>query len=944
MSKTQPENPRILLRIGQRIAVMATSVLKCGAKMSNLSQLLQRLAVPTGDELLTGRLFLVRRNPCRRRLHWGIESLEPRCLLSTFVVNSTDNDSDSYSPDGICDTANNPTSDPPTPPSGICTLAAAVHQANASVGVDRIEFAIPGTGVPVIQFGGLSVDDGVTIDGTTQAAGRVELRGNGEANVTGIGLTFSVNSGGSTVRGLVINDWGNSGMQFFSDNNLIVGNFIGTNSTGTAALGNSTGLVIFGSNNTIGGTTEADRNVISGNTGLGLDIAVPFLGGTTTGNRVIGNFIGTDVTGNVALGNGSSGVTIAFAQGNTIGGAQAGEGNVISANGLVITSTAGIFIGGNTATGNRVLGNRIGTNAAGTSPLGNRIGVLVNDAPNNFIGGAPVGSTTIVGNVISGNTTFGIEFVNSNATGNVVQGNLIGTNATGTGTIANLFDGVFLAANSRNNMIGGTTAAARNVISGNTGDGVLINGNSGMPASTNQIVGNLIGTDVTGAVALPNGARGIHVDQYSTGNIIGGNTAGHRNVISGNLLDGVIIALETATENRVVGNYIGTEKEGLSELHNGRNGVFILRAPDNEIGGSLPGEGNVISGNLFSGVRIEGTAGGTGATENVVLGNLIGTNKDGALPVGNVQSGVYIVNSPRNHIGAQLAGQTTVTGNTISANEYGVRIEGLVSVNNDVLGNMIGTNRDGSIIDPDNNPNNGNGLGNLQAGVFIDGVPNNRVGVGDAGTVFASNVISGNNDGILIRGTAASGNLIGDNLIGLNSLGTSPLGNRQSGVFVDGAPNNVIGGFSPGHPVLPGNIISANPIGVLISGAGATGNVVADNRIGTDQLGVPSVPVTLLGSASTGIFVQNAANNFIGQATGADVPCDSQSYPGNVIAGSVIAGVRIEGDSATGNLVRCNSIFANTGVGIDLGGDGVTPNDILDADASPNHLQNFPVL
>ncbi|MBI2479252.1 MAG: hypothetical protein HYV60_11645, partial [Planctomycetia bacterium] len=246
----------------------------------------------------------------RRRRALSFEWLEDRRLLATFVVNSTDNEGDSFD-DGICDTVNDPTTDPPTAPSGICTLAAAIHQANASAGLDRIEFAILGSGVWVIPFGG-SVDVKVTMDGTTQSAGRVELRGNGEANLTGIGLTFSVNSGGSTVRGLVINDWGNSGMQFFSDNNLIVGNFIGTNSTGTAALGNSRGLAIFGNNNTIGGTTEADRNVISGNTGAGLSIAVPFEGATANGNRVIGNFIGADVTGSIALGNGGVGVGVAF--------------------------------------------------------------------------------------------------------------------------------------------------------------------------------------------------------------------------------------------------------------------------------------------------------------------------------------------------------------------------------------------------------------------------------------------------------------------------------------------------------------------------------------------------------------------------------------------------------------------------------------------------------
>ncbi len=109
----------------------------------------------------------------------AIEALESRRLLATFVVNDTGTAGDPYTLDGLCDTTNNPTADPPVGPSGICTLPAAVTSANGSVGPDTIAFDIPGVGVPTIDLGllTLGIIDTVTIDGTTQPAGMVELQG-----------------------------------------------------------------------------------------------------------------------------------------------------------------------------------------------------------------------------------------------------------------------------------------------------------------------------------------------------------------------------------------------------------------------------------------------------------------------------------------------------------------------------------------------------------------------------------------------------------------------------------------------------------------------------------------------------------------------------------------------------------------------------------------------
>src|SRR5262249_5198233 len=149
---------------------------------------------------------------------------------------------------------------------------------------------------------------------------------------------------------------------------------------------------------------------------------------------------------------------------------QPGAGNLISGN------NSGIFVNG---AGNVVQGNLIGTDVTGTRSLANHrgslnLGVSV-DGPNNRIGGTDPGA----GNVISGmpagyNQEFGSGVVISQpeSTGNMVQGNFIGTDRSGTAAVGNGMHGVLLEKSASNNLIGGTTAAARNVIAGNGGSGV----------------------------------------------------------------------------------------------------------------------------------------------------------------------------------------------------------------------------------------------------------------------------------------------------------------------------------------------------------------------------------------------------------------------------------------------------------------------------------------
>ena len=201
--------------------------------------------------------------------------------------------------------------------------------------------------------------------------------------------------------------------------------------------------------------------------------------------------------------------------------------------------------------------------------------------------------------------------------GNLIAGNFIGTDVSGTQALGNSVAGVLIGC-SANNVIGGTSASARNVISGNN-LGVWF---TCSPAPGNLVQGNFIGTNVTGA------------------NRIGGLTALARNVISGNRNFGVQINHVGARDNEVLGNYIGTDVTGSNAMGNALVGVLINGAPDNAIGqlGGGAVRGNVISGNLGGGILIFGIGNG----HDVMTGNFIGTDAGGTAPLGNGGHGVII--------------------------------------------------------------------------------------------------------------------------------------------------------------------------------------------------------------------------------------------------------------------------------------------------------------
>jgi uncharacterized repeat protein (TIGR01451 family)/CSLREA domain-containing protein len=460
---------------------------------------------------------------------------------------------------------------------------------------------------------------------------------------------------GNTLRGVVI-------QVDTSRGNVVQGNLIGTDASGTAALGNGfQGVYINGAlNNTIGGTTAASRNVISASGGSGV-----LMEQGATGNTVQGNYIGTDITGGADLGNGGRGVNINGVSGNTVGGTAAGAGNVISGNGL-----DGIQVFGAGATGNTIQGNRIGTSHLGTDPLPNaEDGVRIDGAPSTLVGGAAAGA----GNVISGNSGSGVHVLGGSATGTVIQGNRIGTNAGGTGALANAQDGVRIDGAS-NNLVGGAAAGAGNVVSGNRDSGVYVGG----AATGNLIRGNRIGTDATGTAALAN-AQGVFVDGASS--VLIGGLGGAGNVISGNVTYGVVIF--GGGGDLLQGNSIGTDASGTGDLGNGAAGVSIQESANNTVGGTAAGARNVISGNGDAGVFIARSTG------NAVLGNFIGTDAAGTSDVGNLGAGVSIGMASDNVVGGTAAG----AGNVIAFNDNpGVVVDFGPASGNQVRGNSIHSN------------------------------------------------------------------------------------------------------------------------------------------------------------------------------------------------------------------------------------------------------------
>jgi hypothetical protein len=665
-----------------------------------------------------------RRKTARRARVWTcrpqLEALEDRTLLSAYVVTTTADSGPGSLRDAItqvnADTNHTLYASPSNPNVDEIdfNITAASDAAgggtgyNATTGVATIK---PQTAVPTITnsviidgytqsgaspntllgVGSLGVAPGQASQDGDNAVLKIDLYGS-QAGTTAVGL--DVNAPQSVVRGLDVTNWGSYGILLDTNgnNSTVAGNFIGTDVTGEHPMPNgygplnqavpsdatvpggmdNGGIRVNSADNLIGGADAASRNILSGNVGDGIvlfEASVyfnPQAPATVFGNQVEGNFIGTDATGTQALANvdegpaspgTGTGLVVEYTGGhNTIGGTAPGAGNLISGN-----QSAGIY-GGNEPD-DAIEGNFFGTNVTGTTALPNG----TNDGGSGRMAGVietmeNTQSLLVAGNLISGNERNGIQYygpVNPGPNSILVQGNFIGTDVTGTATLGIQQVGVYVLRNALG-AIGGTTAAERNIISGNGYAGIEYGGAPGL-----QTEGNYIGTDVTGTSAVPN-YYGIAI-QGSGGATIGGTVAGAGNVVSGNTDNGIFD--QSPGNNTFEGNLIGTNAAGTAALGNGDRGIAISGANNDAIGGTGAGAGNVIAFSHFDGITVYS---GTG---NAILGNSIHDNGGLGIYLNSANNANDNQAAPVLTTATTSATSTTVSGTLASVANTTFRIE-----------------------------------------------------------------------------------------------------------------------------------------------------------------------------------------------------------------------------------------------------------------------------
>jgi parallel beta-helix repeat protein len=875
------------------------------------------------------------------------------------------------------------------------SLRWAMETANTSTGPDRIEFNIPasdpgfdGTVWIIRPEGRLPyiADSGTVIDGGSQRVNQ------GDTNTDGIEvmINFSaiegwsyglyIQSAGNTISELGISGCTDAGITlsgFSAHHNWIWGNLIGTNETGTDTIPNYCGIQLYSGahHNTIGGTEESNRNIISGNHFDGIYMT------SADSNRVIGNTIGLNKAGTDTLKNKHYGIQIRTgSRGNIIGGSQAGEGNIISGNGW-----SGISITEEGTCENSVQGNFIGTDYTGTKVIGNgAYGITIEYyASANVIGGPGEGE----GNIIAGNSYSGIQIAYQDADSNLVAGNWIGTDESGLLDLGNDY-GISMWGSAQFNVIGpdnrirfnryngiylSDSATRYNTITQNS---IANNGYNGIELNNNANGGIaapvITGTGSVQGTALPNSTIEIFSDSTGQGRVYEGVTTA----------DGSGHFFWTGTPAGPMITATATDDSGSTSMFSSPKlaGSIIVVNTDDSGEGSLrwaitlanqsAGPDTIVFNIPTSDPEYDGTVwwirpetkfpnlsgGGTcidGSSQQIIQGN---TNINGpeivldGINLGEWEQCFYINSS-----------DNVISGLTISRfKSYAIDIRGVDRRNNRIIGNYIGTN-------PAGTDTSGN-----YYGVYLYGGSLNTIGGASAGE---RNIISGNKyDGILF--SEADSNFIKGNYIGLDRTGTIALRNGIGIGFYD-SPSNQIGGTQSGE----GNVISGNEMrGIELYSSKTRGNAVLGNYIGTDKNGTSSLgngweginisssaKLNMIGGTSAGsanvisgnddqgIIISNAdSNRIIGNRIGTDVTglidlgngreglfiaygaSQNQIGPGNIISGNGDIGINIYYSSTDSNIVTGNWI------GLNAAGNGIIPNDSygirIQGKAKYNHI------
>jgi len=851
------------------------------------------------------------------------------------------------------------------------SLRAAITNANATPGPNTIVFALAPDTLTLTPLSALPIlTNTITVDGTSQPgfAGRpiVELSG---ASAPGGSSGLRLATSNSVIRGLVLNRWRANGIEIAGGRaNVIEGCFLGVGTGGTNDLGNGANgiLIVDSAANRIGGPTAAQRNLISGNEDHGIRIN----GTNSIGNEIQGNVIGLDVSGAADLGNTDHGILLDRAVETLIGGPSAAHGNLISGNNGHGIRMEGQAVG---SRGTVLRHNLIGADASGLADLGNNLdGISMAGSANAVIGGPGLG------NLISGNGAAGVRLDGAGTTNTLIQGNRIGTDATGTGALTNNGAGIEISGNAGFNRVGGLLPGEGNILAFNGSDGIAIgsgtnnavrgnthfgNGGLGLDVGGNGIQNNDATDADTGANQLQNfpilqravlhaNATEVQGELRSTPSTIFAVDFFASNVAdpSGNgegeeflgTLDVTTDAggfvrfthtLAVATPRRFL-TATATDPSGntsefspaLRALTTFAPGQFVVTSTADDGPGSLR-QAIADATNAFNlGDRITFNIPGAGphiiapATPLPPLAapvTLDGFTQPGAIAnhLADGLNAIYKIHLD----GAAVPNNTdgllvTTAGVTIR----GLGIHRFRGDGIELTAASSGAVVEGCVIGlgPD-----GEDLGQNGNGVLINGSSGHRIG----GTApEARNVLSGNNrNGIELTGAGATGNRVEGNWIGLGLDGVSDRGNSNQGIRADNAPGNFLGGSTAGA----GNVIAGNDQnGIELANAGASNNVVQGNWIGATPSG------NALRNNASGVHLSATGNRIGGIGTG----------EGNRIAFNGQRGVSVQ--SGTNNVIRGNRILSNEALGIDLAANNRTPNDVGDADTGANELQNVPAL
>jgi hypothetical protein len=634
-------------------------------------------------------------------------------------------------------------------------------------------------GLIIVNFPGTTLNSGIGIYIFGSSATENRVVGNYIGNKFGEANTDEPTKYGNAQAGIKIDSQASQntiGGTSSEERNYISGNkgdgiILSTNTISNTILGNYIGLIRVGAvfklgnaghgiqinnsqGNFVGGTTSDQRNIISGNSLTG----VLLTGFSTTNNTIVGNYIGTDQNGFLDRGNGSDGVRISDGANNNIVTGTGAAPGVISGNGDLAEDNCrlnggyGVLIRDRGTTGNQVVGSYIGVNKDGSQSididLGNACGGvrIEDDASDNVIGG-PVFNTN-QRNVISGNTGYGVS-IGRTITGytsvvsNTIAGNHIGVNLDGTQVISNTTGGVLVDLPAINTTIGGATEAERNVISGNNGPGIFVNGTpvNGTTTLSTTITGNIIGLSRSGTATAANTDDGIRV---TGGEIlrIGGPTAAEGNLIAANGGDGIRLTdvVSTTIQSNRIGWVVDTATDQLLSLGNVGNGLAVTGNLTTTVTSNLvsgKGGGGIGNGMLFDSINTTEILSNT-VTENVAGGLLLSNAFTTTIQANSVTAN----GTTSNGAGISLTDAYTATVQTnevIDNGGNGVEVIGanLAPFNIRIADNNIYTNTIGVLVsgEPPNAPQQVSILDNSisrNREVGINLTPNNTLALADA--------------------------------------------------------------------------------------------------------------------------------------------------------------------------------------------------------------------